>query len=87
MRGRKPKPVALRIAEGDPSRRGVHKLEGMLDAEPKAARGLPECPKHLRGVARKAWRFWAEELAGMNLDHRPDAMMLEAACASYQTFV
>jgi P27 family predicted phage terminase small subunit len=38
-------------------------------------------------MARKAWRFWAEELEGMNLDCRPDALMLEGACVSYQTFV
>ncbi len=87
MRGRKPKPVSRQIAEGDPSKRGVHKLRSMLEAEPKAGRGLPDCPKHLKGMARKAWRFWAEELAGMSLDCRSDAMMLEGACVSYQTYV
>ena len=87
MRGRKPKPAARQIAEGDPSKRGVHKLDAKLEAEPKATRGLPGCPDHLKGVARKAWRFWAEELAGMSSDCRPDAMMLEACCVSYQTYV
>jgi P27 family predicted phage terminase small subunit len=29
----------------------------------------------------------AEELEGMSLDCRPDAMMLEGACVSYQTYV
>jgi hypothetical protein len=37
-------------------------------------------------MARKAWRFWAAELEGMNLDCRPDAPMLEGACASYGTY-
>jgi P27 family predicted phage terminase small subunit len=87
MRGRKPKPVARQIAEGDPSKRGVHKLDERLEAEPRATRGLPECPQHLKGIARKAWRFWAAELEEMNLDCRPDAMMLEGACASYATYV
>jgi len=87
MRGRKPKPVARQIAEGDPSKRGVHKLDERLEAEPRATRGLPPCPDHLKGKARKAWRFWAEELESMNLDCRPDSMMLEGACASYATFV
>jgi hypothetical protein len=58
MKGRKPKPAARQIAEGDPSKRGVHKLDAKLDAEPKATRGLPPCPKHLRGRARTAWRCW-----------------------------
>src|SRR5258706_4916759 len=87
MKGRKPKPAAIQIAEGDPSKRGVHKLDGLREAEPKATRGLPSCPKHLKGMARKAWRFWADELEGMSLDCRPDAMMLEGACVVYQTYV
>ena len=41
----------------------------------------------LKGVARKAWRFWAAELEGMSLNCRPDAMMLEGCCVSYQTYV
>src|SRR5687767_999843 len=87
MRGRKPKPTARHIAEGDPSKFGVHKLDAKLEAEPKATRGLPPCPNHLKGITRKAWRFWAEELEGMSLDCRPDAMMLEACCVFYQTHV
>jgi P27 family predicted phage terminase small subunit len=87
LRGRKPKTAARQIAEGDPSKRGVHKLDAKREAEPKGTSGLPECPKHLKGIARKVWRFWATELSEMNLDCRPDAMMLEGACVSYQTYV
>jgi len=87
MRGRKPKTASRQITDGDPSKRGVHKLEARLEAEPKPARGLPPCPPHLKGLAEKAWTFWCEELEAMGLDCRPDAMMLEGACASYETFV
>jgi P27 family predicted phage terminase small subunit len=87
MTGRKPKSAAQQIAEGDPSKRGVHKLEARAKAEPKARRGLPGCPKHLKGVARKAWNFWSTELEAMSLNARPDAMMLEGACVSYATYV
>jgi len=87
MRGRKRKSAARQIADGDPSKRGIHKLEERLEAEPKAARGLPPCPSHLKGHAQKAWDFWCEELDAMGLNCRPDAMMLEGACAAYQTFV
>jgi len=83
MRGRKPKPTAQQIAEGDPRKHGVHKLEERLAAEPKPTVGLPKCPSHLKGRARAAWRFWKEELEAMDLDRRPDAMMLEGACANY----
>jgi|SRR5579862_735412 len=87
MRGRKPKPVAMQIAEGDPSKHGVHRLEQSLANEIKASRGLPRCPAHLKGKARKAWKLWSEELADMDLDCRPDAQMLEGACAAYESFV
>ncbi len=83
MRGRKPKPTARQIAEGDPRKRGKRKLDEALDLEPKAARGLPDCPRHLKGRARAAWNFWREELEAMKLDSRPDAMMLQAACIAY----
>ena len=87
MRGRKPKPAAQQIAEGDPRKLGVHRLEQKLKAEVKGDRGLPRCPTHLKGLARKAWRFWSEELMHMNLDCRPDAMMLEGACIAYQAAI
>jgi P27 family predicted phage terminase small subunit len=83
MRGRKPKPLKRQIAEGDTRKKGVRKLQEQLDAEPKAARGLPDCPEHLSGRARDAWEFWSTELAYMNLDSRPDAMMLEGACVAW----
>jgi P27 family predicted phage terminase small subunit len=87
MQGRKPKPIARQIAEGDPRQRGKRKLEEKLAAEPKAARGLPPCPRHLKGRARAAWNFWSEELAAMSLDRRPDAIVLEGACIGYQRAV
>lgn len=83
MRGRKPKPTALQIAQGDPRKLGKNKLEEKLAAEPDVKRGLPDCPRYLRGRARHAWGFWAEELAHMNLDAKPDAMMLEGACVAW----
>jgi P27 family predicted phage terminase small subunit len=83
MRGRKPKPAAQQIAEGDPAKRGVHKLDEKLASEPAATKGLPACPRHLDARARAAWKFWAEELEAMDLDRRPDAMMLEGACVNF----
>lgn len=83
MRGRKPKPLTQHAAEGDPSKFGRNKLQEKIDAQPKATRGLPPCPRHLQGRARAAWNFWREELEAMKLDHRPDAMMLEGACVNY----
>jgi P27 family predicted phage terminase small subunit len=86
-RGQKPKPIQSQIAAGDPRKKGVHKLEQQLAAEPQASRGLPCCPEHLKGRARGAWEFWAEELGVMDLDRRPDAHMLEGACVAYDAAV
>lgn len=87
LRGRKPKPTAQQVAEGDPRKLGVHRLEQKLAAEAKASRGLPRCPAHLKGRARKAWKSWSEELELMNIDCRPDAQMLEGACVAYESAV
>jgi len=83
MNGRKPKPIARQLSEGDPRKKGKRKLQERLVAEPKATPGLPRCPRHLRGRARAAYNFWREELQALGLDFRPDAMMLEGACTAY----
>lgn len=83
MRGRKPKNLRQQLAEGDPRKHGKRKLQERLDSEPRAFSGLPECPEHLTGRAEWAWNFWAEQLAVMKLDKRPDGPMLEGACIAY----
>jgi phage terminase small subunit len=83
MTARKPKPTAHHISDGDRRKLGKRKLQERLAAAPKATRGLPPWPGHLRGRARAAWNFWREELNALKLDFRPDAMMLEGACVNY----
>lgn len=83
MRGRKPKPIAVQIAEGDPRKRGRRKLEEEAMLEPNVKRGLPECPRHLRGLAKATWLFFVRELVAMGIDCRPDAVVLEGACVAY----
>jgi P27 family predicted phage terminase small subunit len=87
MRGRKPKPASRKLAEGDTRKVGSRKLAARIAAEPKAGRGLPTCPQHLRGRAREVWNFWVAELIAMSLDRRPDAQMLEGACVAYEAAV
>lgn len=83
MRGRKPKPRAQQIAEGDPRKLGKHKLAELAAAVPQPTRGTPPCPPHVSGLARKMWNFWAEQLAEMKLDYQCDAAVLEGACVNY----
>src|ERR1044072_5269914 len=83
MRGRKPKPLAQQIAEGDPRKRGVHRLQEALERMPQAERGLPPCPAHLKGLGRTAWDVFKANLESMNQAFRPDAIMLEGLCIAY----
>ena len=87
MRGRKPKPLQRALADGDTCKIGINKLKAKAEAEPKAGKGLPDCPAHLKGRAREAWEFWVKELEEMDLDRRPDAQMLEGACVAYHRAV
>lgn len=83
MRGRKPKPLNIQIAEGDPRKKGVRKLQEATQGELKAQHGLPVCPDYLDELEREQWRKWSEELEAMDCDYRIDAAKLEAACIAY----
>jgi P27 family predicted phage terminase small subunit len=61
----------------------MHRLEERLRRQPQPTRGLPGCPRRLTGTARQVWEFWAAELGEMDLDARPDAMLLEGVCVHY----
>ena len=77
MRGRKPKPTALKRAEGNP---GGRKLN---DAEPKPTTpGLPERPDHLDAEAAKEWdRVAAQMPAGWIV--QTDRAVLAAYCQAW----
>lgn len=78
MSGPIPKPAKLKLLEGNPGKR---KLKPGQEPVPK--RGLPECPRRLQGEAAIAWRFLAEEIRAMQLDHLIDGLALEGACVAY----
>lgn len=85
-----PKPrktTTTKVIEGDKGKLGKRKLAAKLAAEPRAEDGLPHAPGHLPERARVAWEFWREQLEFMQLDHRPDAIALEAACLNYSRAV
>jgi P27 family predicted phage terminase small subunit len=87
MAGRPRKPLKVRQQEGDLRKIGPRKLQALIDAEPKTRSGLPDCPSHLRGIAREIWGVWVQELEIMDMDRMPDAVMLEGACVAYQRAV
>lgn len=76
-RGRKPKPTAIRIAEGN---RGKGALP---QNEAKPARALPACPRALGKEARREWRRIAGELYKVGLLTNLDRGALTAYCFAY----
>jgi P27 family predicted phage terminase small subunit len=72
MRGRKPKPAALR--------------KGTVDA-PQPPDALPRCPPHLDAVARKEWRRLATPLYEMGVLTVADRGAFAAYCQAWSRWV
>src|SRR5215468_1480615 len=85
--GRPPKPLQIKLAEGDARKVGKRKLREAIALQPIAEPGLPPCPERLRGLARETWHFLAGQLKLMQMDRRPYALMLEGLCVLYETAV
>ena len=77
MRGRKPKPTALKRINGNPGRRPLN------DSEPVVALGGFSCPKYLNDEARREWRRVVRDLKGAGVLARVDRATLEGYCVSY----
>jgi P27 family predicted phage terminase small subunit len=56
MRGRKPKPTALRLIEGNASKRPLNARE------PKPSVKVPTCPAHLNPSAKAEWKRIARQM-------------------------
>ena len=50
QRGRKPKPTAVKVLEGNPDKRSLN------TAEPKPEKKAPRCPSWLEDEAKKEWK-------------------------------
>lgn len=69
--------------DGDTRKLGKEKHAAQTTEAVVAPNGLPKCPAHLKGVARKAWAFLSEQLVEMQQDRTPDAYTLEGVCVAY----
>lgn len=81
MRGRKPKPTAVKELEGNPGKRALNKKE------PKPENKIPPCPKHLTDVARKEWRRVTKELFALGIITRLDQAALAICCTAWADYV
>lgn len=81
MVGRKSRPTALKILEGEPNKDRINLRE------PKPKLGRPTCPMHLNGAARYEWRRIVPELEALGLLTQIDRAALAAYCQAYGRWV
>ena len=77
VRGRKPKPTALKVLEGNPGHRPLNKKEPM----PKGK--LPRCPDWLEDDAKKEWKRLGKVLAEMGMLTEIDRAAFAGYCQAY----
>ena len=80
-RGRKPKPTAVKLMDGNPGKRRIN------GAEPKPPRSLPDCPAHLSAEAKAEWHRLAKSLNGIGLLTQVDRATMAGYCQCYGRWV
>lgn len=80
MRGRPPKPTALKLITGNPGKRPLN------DREPRPAAGAPSCPKWLHEYARAEWRRVVKVLEPIGLVTQADLAALAGYCQAWAEF-
>ena len=81
MRGRRPKPTALKLLEGNPGKRRLNPLE------PKPVMSAPTCPAHLSPSAKAEWKRLARQLEVLGILSQLDRATLAAYCQAYGRWV
>ena len=84
-RGRKPKPTAVKIAEGNPGERRIN------GSEPRPPASLPasllDCPSHLSNEAKLEWDRIAVSLNRVGLLTQADRSTMAGYCQCYGRWV
>ena len=76
-RGRKPKPTALKVLEGNPGKRPLN------DREPVPPKATLKCPAWLLPEAKKEWKRLAPALEAMGVLTMADLTAFEGYCQAY----
>ena len=79
--GRPPQPTRLKLLRGNPGKRALNQHE------PKPERGLPPCPKHLQGEARREWRRMGKQLDELGVLSKIDRSAFAAYCVQWARWV
>ena len=77
QRGRKPKPTALKILEGNPGKRLLN------EKEPKPKKKLPACPEWLAPEAKKEWENTCTQLGDLGILTEIDMAAFAGYCQAY----
>jgi len=83
MRGRKPKPSAIRILTGNPGKRPI--VAG--EPQPPIPDGTPYCPRHLNEPAKREWRRIVGILVDLGLYTEVDRAALAMYCQAWGRWV
>ncbi len=76
-RGRKPKPTALKVLEGNPGKRPLNEYE------PVPPKGNIECPDWLEEEAKREWERLAPSLEAMGVLTTADLTAFAGYCQAY----
>ena len=76
-RGRKPKPTALKVLEGNPGKRPIN------EHEPIPPKGTVKCPTWLEPEAKKEWKRLAPSLEAMGVLTQADLTAFAGYCQAY----
>lgn len=77
QRGRKPKPTAVKVLEGNPGKRALNELE------PKPEKKAPKCPAWLDKEAKKEWKRIANKLEELGVLTEVDMAAFAGYCEAY----
>ena len=77
QRGRKPKPTAMKVLEGNPGGRPLNKNE------PKPDKKAPRCPAWLEEEAKKEWKRMGKTLEQLGLLTEMDMAAFAGYCQAY----
>lgn len=77
QRGRRPKPTAIKVLEGNPGKRPINKNE------PKPDKKAPKCPVWLEAEAKKEWRRMSKTLEAIGVLTQVDASAFAGYCQAF----
>ena len=81
MRGRKPIPTAIKLANGNPGKRPLN------CREPQPVTAIPTCPAHLMPTAKAEWKRLTHYLHDLGIISELDRAVLAAYCQAYGRWV